>query len=143
MIQIAVSDIEPAPQGSKTYYGNGRLVEASQRVKPWRMTVEIEVRREMRKQNYAMIKGPCHVMLEFRFNRPKNHYTTNKQLTAAAPLHYIVKKNDIDKCCRSTLDALTGTIIKDDSLVISMHAEKRYCMAEEASGALITVVPLA
>ena len=142
MIQIAISDIEPAPQGSKTYYGHGRLVEVSQRVKPWRMTVELEVRREMRKQSYKMINGPCHVMLEFRFNRPKSHFTTNQQLKAAAPLYYTVKKNDIDKCCRSTLDALSDTIIADDSLVISMNAEKRYCMGEEPAGALITIVPI-
>ena len=142
MIQIAVSDVEPAPQGSKSYMGSGRLVESCKRVKPWRYAVEIEVRRQMRKQDYSMIRGACHVQLEFRFHRPKSHFTTNKQLAAAAPRHYTVKKNDIDKCCRSTLDALTDTVIADDSLVISMNAEKRYCTGEERAGALITIVPI-
>ena len=29
----------PAPQGSKTHIGNGRMVESSKRVKPWRRQV--------------------------------------------------------------------------------------------------------
>ena len=68
--------------------------------------------------------------------------TTNGQLKAAAPKHCTVMKNDIDKCCRSTLDGLTGTAFADDCLVVSLIAEKRYCFGSEPPGALITVTPL-
>ena len=30
---------EPAPQGSKRYLGNGRFVEASKKLEPWRRAV--------------------------------------------------------------------------------------------------------
>ena len=36
-------------------------------------------------------------------------------------------KGDIDKLCRSTLDALTLSAIADDSQVVSLEARKYYC----------------
>ncbi len=36
-------------------------------------------------------------------------------------------KGDIDKLCRSTLDALTLSAIADDSQVVSLQAQKYYC----------------
>lgn len=96
----------------------------------------------MADQSAALITGPCSVSVIFRFRRPKAHLTTNGQLKAAAPEHCVVKRNDIDKCCRSLLDGLTGTAFDDDCLVVSLNAEKRYCVGSEPPGALITVIAL-
>ena len=142
MIYIAVNDIEPAPQGSKRHVGGGRLIEASKRVKPWRQAVAASAQQQMRDQKRELLTDACSVSVVFRFKRPKSHFTTNGQLKAAAPKHCVVKRNDIDKCCRSTLDALTDTVFADDSLVVSLNAEKRYCIGAEPPGALITVISL-
>ena len=142
MISIAVNGIDPAPQGSKRHVGGGRLIEASKRVKPWRQAVAASAQQQMRDQKCDLITGACSVSVEFRFKRPKSHFTTNGQLKANAPEHCIVKRNDIDKCCRSTLDALSETVFADDCLVVSLNAEKRYCIGAEPPGALITVIGL-
>ena len=142
VIHIAVNDIEPAPQGSKRHVGGGRLIEASKRVKPWRNAVALSAQQQMQEQKFDLITGACSVSVVFRFKRPKSHFTTNGQLKANAPEHCIVKRNDIDKCCRSTLDALSETVFADDSLVVSLNAEKRYCIGAEPAGALITVIGL-
>ena len=142
MIYISVNDIEPAPQGSKRHVGGGRLIEASKRVKPWRQAVAASAQQQMREQKCSLITGACSVSIEFRFKRPKSHFTTNGQLKANAPQHYIVKKNDIDKACRSTLDALSEIVFADDCLVVRLVSDKRYCFLHEPPGALITVVPV-
>jgi crossover junction endodeoxyribonuclease RusA len=141
-IHIAVNGMEPAPQGSKRHVGGGRLIEASKRVKPWRQAVAVSAQQQMRDQKRELLTGACSVSVVFRFKRPKAHFTTNGQLKAAAPKHCIVKRNDIDKCCRSTLDALSDTVFADDCLVVSLNAEKRYCFGGEQPGALITVIGL-
>ena len=142
VVYIAVNDIEPAPQGSKRHVGGGRLIEASKRVKPWRQAVAASAQQQMREQKCSLITGACSVTVEFRFKRPKSHFTTNGQLKANAPEHYVVKRNDIDKCCRSTLDALSETVFADDCLVVRLVADKRYCFMHEPPGALITVTEL-
>ena len=96
----------------------------------------------MKDQKAELLTCACSVSVVFRFKRPKAHFTTNGQLKAAAPKHCVVKRNDIDKCCRSTLDALTDSVFADDSLVVSLNAEKRYCIGSEPPGALITVIAL-
>ena len=141
-IHIAVNGMEPAPQGSKRHVGGGRLIEASKRVKPWRNAVSASAQQQMRDQKRELLTGACSVSVVFRFKRPRAHFTTNGQLKAAAPKHCIVKRNDIDKCCRSTLDALSDTVFADDCLVVSLNAEKRYCFGGEQPGALITVIEL-
>lgn len=141
-VHIAVNGIDPAPQGSKRHVGGGRLIEASKRVKPWRQAVAASAQQQMREQKCSLITCACSVSIEFRFKRPKSHFTTNGQLKGNAPDHYIVKRNDIDKCCRSTLDALSETVFADDCLVVRLVADKRYCFLHEPPGALITVVPV-
>ena len=143
MIHIAVSDIEPAPQGSKRHVGGGRLIEASKRVKPWRQAVAASAQQQMREQKCSLITGACSVSIEFRFKRPKSHFTTNGQLKANAPDHYIVKRNDIDKCCRSLLDGLTGAAFADDCFVVKLTASQRYCEPGERPGASVTIQTVA
>lgn len=138
VVQIAVNGIEPAPQGSKRHVGGGRMIEASKRVKPWRAAVAAEAM-EVGEQ----ISSACAVSIVFRFRRPKAHFKTNGELRETAPRHCIVKRNDIDKCVRSTLDGLVqGELLVDDCLVVTVNAQKRYCVGTEPPGAVIDVMPL-
>lgn len=138
MIQLQVRGLDPAPQGSKRHVGGGRLVESSKRVKPWRAAVAHEARLAG-----EQVAGPCAVELDFRFSRPKGHHKANGELRASAPKFCVVKRNDLDKCCRSTLDGLVdGGLLADDCLVIRLTAFKVYCDAGERPGALIKIRPI-
>jgi len=139
VIELSVLGLDPAPQGSKRHVGGGRLIESSKRVKPWRAAVAHEAR--LAGQQVA---GPCAVELDFRFTRPRSHHKANGELRASAPRFCVVKRNDLDKCCRSTLDGLVdGGLLADDCLVVLLFASKRYCRADEQPGALIRIRPIA
>ena len=96
-VDIEISGIEAAPQGSKirTRYG---MREASKRVGPWRDAVRTEALAACGE----LIEEACSVTVEFRFLRPKGDFGAKGNLLPSARRHYTVKRNDIDKCCRST-----------------------------------------
>lgn len=135
VIELSVLGLDPAPQGSKRHVGGGRLIESSKRVKPWRAAVAHEAR--LAGQQLA---GPCAVELDFRFVRPRSHHKANGQLRASAPRFCVVKRNDLDKCCRSTLDGLVdGGLLVDDCLVVELFAWKGYCGIGEQPGAVVRI----
>ena len=111
------------------------MVEASKRVKPWRLAVAHEARLAG-----EQVAGPCAVELDFCFTRPKGHYRKNGELRASAPQFCVVKRNDLDKCCRSTLDGLVdGGLLIDDCLVVRLTAWKGYCELGEQPGAVVRI----
>lgn len=126
--------IEPAPQGSKRHVGNGRMIEASKKVKPWRFAVS----QAALETGEPLMDEPVSVLITFLFSRPKAHYNTKGQLKDKAPF-YKSTKPDLDKLCRSTLDGLTNVLIKDDSQVVTIIASKQYVNEGELPGALITI----
>lgn len=135
---IEISGIEAAPQGSKirTRYG---MREASQRVAPWRDAVRTEALFACKE----LIDEACSVTVEFRFLRPKGDFGAKGNLRPSARRHYTVKRNDIDKCCRSLLDGLTGAAVTDDCCVVILSACQRYCEPGERPGASVTIETLA
>jgi crossover junction endodeoxyribonuclease RusA len=133
-MKFTVQGIEPAPQGSKRHVGNGRMIEASKKVKPWRFAVSqaaLETGEELTDQ-------PVSVLITFLFSRPKAHYNAKGEIKPKAPF-YKYSKPDIDKLCRSTLDGITNVLIKDDSQVVTLIATKQYANEGELPGALITI----
>lgn len=138
MISFFVEGV-PAPQGSKDHVGNGRMVESSKRLKPWRATVRAAARAAWEGEPYA---GPVSVDVTFRFLRPKSHYGTGRNaaiLKGSAPSHHAYRP-DVDKLARAILDALTGVAWSDDSQVVAVHACKRWTDGCEVPGALIRIV---
>jgi len=75
---------------------------------------------------------PVRVSLRFYLRAPKN--PTFKAAPAA--------RLDIDKLARSTLDALTGQIYRDDSRVVKLSASKVWANDDDPEGAHITVEEL-
>lgn len=134
---IEISGIEAAPQGSKirTRYG---MREASERLGPWRDAVRVEALAACGE----LIEEACSVAVEFRFLRPKGDFGAKGNLRPSARTHYTTKKNDIDKCCRSLLDGLTGAAFADDCLVVVLSACQRYCLPGERPGATVTIETL-
>ena len=120
---ITVEGIEAAPQGSKRHVGRGIMVEMCKRVEPWKKAVGVEAKKVVKK----IIIEPVHVDLVFWFNRPISHLYANGEVKPSAPKYPNRRQGDIDKLCRSTLDALTLSAIADDSQVVSLQAKKYYC----------------
>lgn len=135
----------PAPQGSKRHVGGGRMVESSAKVKPWREAVKWAALEAMRMTDTTHpITGPVKVNVEFYLKRPDSHYGTGKnrgQLKPSAPALPTVYP-DIEKCLRSTYDALTEAgVYVDDKQVTDGEQIKRY--ADKVSpGAWIDVVAI-
>ena len=135
---IEISGIEAAPQGSKirTRFG---MREASERVAPWRDAVRTEALAACE----DLIEEACSVTVEFRFLRPKGDFGAKGNLRPSARRHYTTKRNDIDKCCRSLMDGLTGSAFADDCWVVKLSASQRYCEPGERPGASVTIETLA
>ncbi len=134
LIHFNIEGIRPAPQGSKRHVGRGIMVEQSTNLKPWREAV----RQQALKAGAPMALGPVFLELAFRFARPKSHFNAKNLLKSTAPKH-VITKPDIDKIQRSTLDALTGVLFKDDSQVCRVITIKSYCMEGELEGCEIIV----
>lgn len=125
------------PQGSKRSLGNGRMVEASRYLKPWRQDVRFTA--QQHRPGVWVTDFPVSVSILFCFQRPKSHYTSKGILTKNAPIKATSKSiGDVDKLSRGILDALTTVLFDDDSQVIELVAYKRYCSPTERPGAIIT-----
>ncbi len=136
----------PGAQGSKRFVGNGVMVESSKKVKPWRSDVKAAAEAALLASDdwTAPCRRPVHLVVTFRFTRPRNHYRTGRftnVLRDGAPL-YVTSRGcgDLDKIVRSTGDALTASgAILDDSLIVTMRASKIYGPRAGATIALAEV----
>jgi len=126
----------PAPQGSKRHVGNGRMIEMSKAVGPWREAVRAETQRSVS----TPLSGPVAVTVLFYLNRPAAHYGTGRNRLHVKPSapDRPVGRPDLDKLARAVLDGLTmGSAFADDAQVVTLHAEKRYISAPVSSGCVI------
>jgi Holliday junction resolvase RusA-like endonuclease len=118
---------KPTPQGSKKgFVINGRaiLVDASEGNKAWRKKVTDTVKAH---EQYIRYKGAVNVSLVFYMEQAKSNKT-----------RFMMQKPDVDKLCRSILDALSDSeIIEDDSRVVTLTAQKKW--ADQQPGVLITI----
>jgi Holliday junction resolvase RusA-like endonuclease len=144
-LTITVRDT-PRPGGSKRAFyskksGRAFVVDASKHTKTWRDSV--------RAAAFAVYKGKpltdafC-VNYTFYFKHPKSHYGTGKNsgyLKPDSPDYHTIKP-DLTKLIRSTEDALTGIIWKDDSQVVIRHDEKKYGMSFQEEGVEIIISSL-
>lgn len=124
MIEIVVRGT-PAPQGSKRHIGNGRMIESSKAVGPWREAVRAQAQAAVTEP----MTGPVKIVLWFYLQRPKGHYRTGRNahlLRDGAPGRP-AGTPDLDKLTRAVLDGLTqGGAWKDDGQVVTLLAAKIY-----------------
>lgn len=116
----------PAPQGSKTHVGGGRLIESSRQVGPWREIVRQAALEAM--AGRPPIDGPVYLVELFALPRPKSHYGTGRnagQVKRGAPA-LPPTRPDLDKLARAVGDALTGVCYRDDAQVVNLCAAKHY-----------------
>lgn len=121
---------EARPQGSKTPVRRGTkiiLIEGvganPARHKAWRANISDTARQVMHDEGIEELDCAVRVELRFKMLRPKSRHKSVRAVTV---------KPDIDKLVRSVLDGLTssdkvGTLmLKDDSRVVELYAEKYY-----------------
>lgn len=142
----------PAPQGSKralgrTSLGKTIMVEASNKVAPWRADVMMAARHaiEEHKQLYRLatwtpLDGAVVARMVFSFARPPSVKRTQRPYPSVYP--------DATKLARSTEDALQAAgVIRDDCLIVEYtRLAKVYCgedpEALEVPGALVIMLPM-
>lgn len=118
----------PAPGGSKRAFvvaGKARLVDDCKRNGSWRATVAGIAMEAMRG---PLLDGPLVVSMAFVVLRPRGHFGTGRnggKVRPTAPPHPTVKP-DVLKLARSTEDALTGVLWRDDCLTVDLRLSKRY-----------------
>ena len=121
-IQIIVFG-SPVPQGSMRAFmpkGWNRpiLTSDNPKLKGWRQEIAGAASDAMRKQKLSVFASQAiAVICEFYFDRPKS---------LKKSVRHKITRPDADKCARSVLDALTGTVYKDDAQVISLHVVKEF-----------------
>ena len=132
----------PAPQGSKTPIRRGNkiiLIEGSgsgtQRHKDWRSAVSEYTATFMKASKVEEIDHIIRVELNFKIRKPKSR---------PRRMNAVDVRPDIDKLSRAVLDGMTSfqgkhLLLKDDSLVVELYADKYYCEPDEPSGVFISV----
>lgn len=132
----------PVPGGSKRAFvlpGGKRaaIVDAAgQNVKNWKADIK-RIAWEHRPER--LFDGAIELKLVFLLRRPQSHYRSGRYknfIKSSSPLWHM-KQPDLTKLLRSTEDALTGVIWKDDNQVHKINAEKIY--SSETSGVEISV----
>ena len=135
IVAFRVEGMSPAPQGSKRHVGNGIIIEASKRCKPWRYLVQ----QAAVATGHPLITHPVEVHITFYFARPKAHFRANGQLKESAPIYHSVVP-DASKVMRSTEDAIVDAgLLIDDSRISSAVIKKVYCNLDEKPGAFISI----
>lgn len=135
----------PQPGGSKRGFPirrpNGTIgvamSDANPKAASWKRAVA-----EVARQAYTgpLLDGPLSVSMIFYVPRPKGHYGTGRnagEVRSSAP-EYPTVKPDVLKLCRSTEDALTGILWRDDAQTVDLRCRKRY---GEPARAVIWVGP--
>lgn len=125
-LTVTVTGHRPAPQGSKRHIGNGRMIEQSKRVKPWRAAVEDAARAAMvagyigsTPVHRPPLDGPLCVEIAFTVAKPAS--APKRRTTWPTTRH----SGDLDKLLRSSFDALTTSgAIADDSRIVQVTARK-------------------
>lgn len=117
----------PAPQGSKRHIGNGRMIEASKKVGPWRAAV-LEAVAPL---SFEPFSGSVGIEIVFWLEKPKS---VKRDLPTVPP--------DLDKLVRGLFDALTlASVWTDDAIVIEVKSWKFYA-DQEQPGASVRIYQL-
>lgn len=115
MLQFSIPGT-PIPQGSKRHVGNGRMIEANPKLRPWRAEVTRAALLALGDQEPFQKSDGISVELTFFLPKPK---TVTRSMPTVKP--------DIDKLSRAILDGITDAgIWPDDSQVIKLQATKNY-----------------
>ena len=138
MTELTVLGV-PAPQGSKSAVvrgGRAVLIEGAsttgrRKHQAWREAVAWQARQAALEGGALDDDIPVSVYVCFILPKPKSR---------PKKARWADRKPDLDKLIRSTLDGLSdGGLVRHDSRVVKVAAEKRYQEPGQATGAFVTV----
>ena len=131
----------PKPGGSKKAFvigGRARIVDACAKNKEWRAVVSLCAAEAM--IGTPMFDGvPLDVSFTFYLPRPKGHFG-KKGLKPNAP-PFPLPKPDVLKLARSTEDACSTIVWRDDSANVTMTLRKRYVSDGAQIGCAVQIKP--
>lgn len=115
---------QPRPRVYRTATGKSKAVNSRQSI-TYKRIVKMTAKSYMNKQRLTMTERSLAMRLTFVFTPPKSY--TKKKLMAveSGELRY-TKKPDLDNLAKGILDALNGTVYKDDSQIITLSINKEY-----------------
>ena len=91
--------------------------------KAYQATIQVACKQEW--GNQELIETAVEIHLEFirsyPNNLPKRETSRERRLKEA-----LVRKPDLDNLCKAAIDGIKGYIIKDDTVVVKLSAEKRF-----------------
>jgi Holliday junction resolvase RusA-like endonuclease len=123
------------PKGKKQpIVVQGSSAAARKSLEAWRSDVAKEARKWCDQHwEFQPLTGPVQLRLIFGLRRPQSAPKTRRT--------WPIGKNsgDLDKLARAVFDALTGVLLKDDSLVIGMSVSKDY---DDVTGVRIAIRPV-
>jgi Holliday junction resolvase RusA-like endonuclease len=115
----------PRPGGSKRAFRRGahvHVVDANPKAADWKLRVEQVAGETM--NGRELLHGPLSVSFVFTVTRPKSHYGA-KGLRPSAP-RFPTTRPDVLKLARSTEDACTGLVWRDDAQIVLERLRKEY-----------------
>jgi len=91
--------------------------------KAWQAMIQVACKQEW--GNQPLIETAVEINLEFvrsyPNNLPKREASRERRLKEA-----LVRKPDLDNLCKAAIDGIKGIILKDDTVVTKLSAEKRF-----------------
>lgn len=116
----------PVPQGSLRAFvvkGKARLThDKAGPIADWRHAIRAAAEPALPPELWT---GPVMVRIGFHLDRPKSEPThAGRGKNRHEIRTYPDRRPDLDKLVRAVLDALTGTVWKDDSQVVALTADK-------------------
>ena len=91
--------------------------------KAYQATIQVACKQEWR--NKELIETAVEIHLEFvrsyPNNLPKRETSRERRLKEA-----LVRKPDLDNLCKAAIDGIKGIVLKDDTVVVKLSAEKRF-----------------
>ena len=91
--------------------------------KAWQETIQAKCLEVWR--NQPLIETAVEIHLEFVRSYPKN--LPKKEASRERRLkEALVRKPDLDNLCKAAIDGVKGIILKDDTVVTKLSAEKRF-----------------
>jgi Holliday junction resolvase RusA-like endonuclease len=127
------------PKGRKPFASN--YTPANDPVNAYKAALQLAAYQEYKGEP---LDCPLKVSILFVMLRPAGHYGTGKnegKLKASAPCWHSTK-SDVDNILKSTLDAMTGILWRDDCRVSMAMVEKRYVKQGEQPMVVIRVEKL-
>ena len=117
---------KPQPGGSKRAFtprGWNRpiITDANPKAADWKRTVQVFAQQAM---SGTVLEGPLLVVMRFHLARPQGHWGKRGLLPSAPPFPH--RKPDVLKLGRSTEDALTGIVWRDDAQIVEERLYKVY-----------------